>query len=400
MACDARVRSRGDILPPTASGATTFPRFVRNAAGAYLWDVDGNRYVDYQLGYGPIVLGHADPRVTAAVAAELGNGHCIAPLWSTRQVELNELLVDVIPGAELSYLLKTGSDATSAAVRLARIHTGRAKVVRWGYNGWHDWAAGIPAGIPEATRADTLHFDYADLDSLTAVFERYPEQVACVVTMPFGDDVAPPDRLASIRRIAHSHGALFVLDEMRSGFRMGLGGVQEHLGVVADLSTFSKAMANGHPISAVVGRADVMDGLARTRISSTFYADPAAMAAALTTISVLRDTNALEHLWAVGSALQNGLADLVVRAGVPAEVVGYPPIPFLRFTHSDPAVRQRAAEVFVAEAAQRGVLLHPDHQWFVSAAHTMDDIAFTLDACEHALAAARTTDPRRRSRAG
>jgi glutamate-1-semialdehyde 2,1-aminomutase len=387
LSSDARVRSRGDILPATASGKGTYPRFFHRASGAHIWDVDGNRYVDYQLGYGPVVLGHADPRVTAAVVAELANGNCIAPLWSTRQVELNELLTDVIPGAELAYLLKTGSDATSAAVRLARIYTGRDKVIRWGYNGWHDWASGNPAGIPEATRANTLVFDYFELDSLVEAFKLNPDQVACVLMMPFGDDVAPAGHLEAIRQIAHSHGALFVLDEMRSGFRLSLGGAQEHLGVQADVSTFSKAMANGHPISAVVGRADVLDRLASTRISSTFFADPAAMVAALTTISILRDTDAIDHLWKIGSALQEGLRNLVAHYDLPAEVVGYPPIPFLRFTHVELTAREHAARAFVAETTRRGLLLHPEHQWFVSAAHTMEDIEFTLDACNQAFAA-------------
>lgn len=385
--CDARAKSRGDILPVGADGETTYPRYFKRASGAYLWDIDGTRYVDYQLGYGPVVLGHADPRVTAAVAAELANGNCIAPLWSTRQVELAELLRSVLPGADSVYLMKTGSDATSAAVRLCRIYTGRSKVIRWGYNGWHDWACALPAGIPAATREDTILFDYWDLDSLRDAFARYPGEVACVLMMPFGDEIVPPAHLADVRRIAHDHGALFVLDEMRSGFRMALGGAQQYLNVRADVSTFSKAMANGHPISAVVGRSDILDGFSETRISSTFYADPAAMAAALQTISILRDTDALDHLWKIGAALQDGLSRLVAAHGVAADVIGYPPMPFLRFAHADPSVRDMAKMSFVSAAARHGVLLHPDHQWFVSAAHTMEDVEFTLDACDRAFAA-------------
>lgn len=294
---DARAATRGDVVGPCASGVTRYPRYFSRAAGSYLWDLEGRRYVDFTLGYGPVVLGHADERVTEAVLAELSNGNCIAPLWSRRQSELTDLLVSVVPGAEMAYLLKTGSDATSTAVRLSRIVTGREKVLRWGYNGWHDWAAGIPAGIPEATRADTLLFDYSDLRTLREAFARHPGQVACVLMMPFGDETAPEGHLQKIRDIAHEHGALFVLDEMRSGFRLDLSGAQGLLGVQADVSTFSKAMANGHPISAVVGRADVLSALARTRISSTFYADPAPMAAALATIRILRDTDALERIW-------------------------------------------------------------------------------------------------------
>lgn len=333
------------------------------------------------------MLGHANARVTAAVSAELANGNCIAPLWSPRQVELNELLTQIIPGGELAYLLKTGSDACSAAVRLCRIFTGRQKVIRWGYNGWHDWASGIPNGIPDGTLANTLGFDYWNLDTLKEALDHNQGQVACVLMMPFGDEVAPEGHLDAIQRIAHEHGALFVLDEMRSGFRLSLGGAQHYLGVQADVSTFSKAMANGHPISAIVGRADILDCLSLTRISSTFYADPAAMAAALTTIAILRDTDAIEHLWVVGKALQDGLRQLVREHDLQAEVVGYPPIPFLRFTDASASAADHTANAFVAETTRRGVLLHPSHQWFVSAAHTMSDIEFTLAACDLAFAA-------------
>ncbi|KPI02999.1 Glutamate-1-semialdehyde 2,1-aminomutase [Actinobacteria bacterium OK074] len=375
------------MVGPCASGQTRYPRYFSRAAGPYLWDLEGQRYVDFNLGYGPVVLGHADERVTGAVLAELRNGNCIAPLWSRRQSELTDLLVSVVPGAEMAYLLKTGSDATSTAVRLSRIFTGREKVIRWGYNGWHDWAAGSPAGIPEATRADTLLFDYTDLNTLRDAFARHPGQVACVLMMPFGDETAPEGHLRKIRDIAHEHGALFVLDEMRSGFRLDLSGAQGLLGVQADVSTFSKAMANGHPISAVVGRADVLSALARTRISSTFYADPAPMAAALATIRILRDTDALERIWTAGSAFQDGLSALVERHQVEARVVGYPPMPFLQFTHPDPVVREQVSTAFAAGAAQHGVLLHPGHQWFLSAAHTREDIEFALHACAQALAA-------------
>jgi glutamate-1-semialdehyde aminotransferase len=387
LAADARAVTRGDIIPNDPLGEARYPRYLSRAQGAYVWDVDGNRYIDYLLGYGPVVLGHADPRVTAAATAELAQGNCIAPLWSPRQVELTELLNSIIPGAELALLLKTGSDATSAAVRLARIFTGRSKVVRWGYNGWHDWAAEKPAGIPPAIRADTMTFDL-DPASLRAALERHPADVACVLTMPFEYEAIPPTLLPELRAVAHEYGALFVLDEMRSGFRMGLGGAQEYLSVQADLATFSKAIANGYALSAVTGPAEILSGLSETKVSSTFFANPVDMVAATTTISILRDTDAIDRLWANGRALQDGLRELVAEYGAPAEVVGYPPIPFLRFTLADPAELADVKLRFFAETTKRGVLFHPDHQWFVSAAHSAADIEETLEACRYAFEAA------------
>lgn len=382
---DARVSTRADILKETGTDTTVYPRFAARMKGAYLWDADGNRYTDYMLGYGPVILGHADDRINGAVIDEMSRGNCMAPLWSTRQVELNELLCEIVPGAEQSYLMKTGSDSTTAAVRLARIYTGRSRVIRWGYNGWHDWAAGNPAGIPAESFALTSLFDYQDPDSLRQVFAAHPNEVACVLTMPFCEETTTAAHLSELKEITHEHGAVFILDEMRSGFRMAVGGAQEYFGVAADLATFSKAMANGYTISAVCGRREIMNCFARTRISSTFYAGSADMAAAMATIDVLRHTNALEHIWRLGEMLQQGLRRIVADYDIAAKVTGYPPMPFLRFNDRDTQRQNRVRNSFYVSAVANGVLLHPEHQWFVSAAHTDEDIQETLDACRAAI---------------
>lgn len=377
---DARAMTRPDILAPDASGHTAYPRYVERASGPYVWDVDGHRYIDFLLGYGPVVLGHADERVTHAVVSELTRAVCVAPLWSRRQVELTELLTAVIPGAERALLLKTGSDATSAAVRLARIYTGRDLVTRWGYNGWHDWSVEQAAGVPRAVRSATLHFDYHDLDGLSRLFDRHPDSIACVLMVPYGDGTAPAGHLRAIRDLCHRNGALFVLDEMRSGFRLALGGAQAALGVTADLATFSKAMANGYPISAVTGGAAIMSELSKTKISSTFFANPAEMVAALRTIEILRDTPALDHIAAMGTLLQQGLRDVFVTAGVPASVVGYPSMPFVEFAFDDDTDTEIYTNALFRATTENGILLHPSHQWFVSAAHTPSDIEFAVNA--------------------
>lgn len=382
---DARAASRGDVLPPDSAGRARYPRYVDRCSGAHVWDVDGNRYIDYLLGYGPVILGHAHPDVNSAAMAELERGHCFAPLWSPRQVELAEVLCGVIPGAEAVLLLKTGSDATTAAVRLARIFTGRERVLRWGYNGWHDWSVHQAPGVPPMSRAE--EFDLDDLDDLDRRMTK-SDPIACVVTMPFEYEQSRPGHLEQVRTIVHSHGALLVLDEMRSGFRLSLGGAQDYLGVRADLTTFSKAMANGYAISAVTGSAEIMAGLASTKISSTFFANPADMAAALTTIHILAETDALDRIWTFGASLIAGLREIVAEAGIPAEVVGYPPMPFLRFTHADADDSDLARLTFFSETTKRGVLLHPDHQWFVSAAHSVADLDKTLSACRRGMLAA------------
>ena len=381
---DARVMSRADVVPPSSEGSTTYPRFVRRASGAHVWDVDGRRYVDFLLGYGPVVLGHADDRVNDAVMYELRQGNCFAPLWSPRQVELTELLTSVIPGAESALLLKTGSDATSAAVRLARIHTGRTKVARWGYNGWHDWSVEQDAGVPASVRSETLLFDYGDLEGLEQLFEQHPREIACVLMMPFENHLAPAGHLDAIRSLCHRHGALFVLDEMRSGFRMAVGGAQSALDVRADLVTLSKAMANGYAVSAVTGPRSVMEGLALTKISSTFFANPADMAAAICTIGILRETDALSRVWYVGRLLQEGLEEVFAALDIDAAIVGYPPMPFVEFNFDDSATRKVFVREFFRATTEEGLLLHPNHQWFVSASHTEADVTHALEACSRA----------------
>jgi glutamate-1-semialdehyde 2,1-aminomutase len=369
----------------TIEGA--YPTIGARAQGAFVWDADGRRYIDLHLGYGPVILGHADPTVTEAVHAEIRSGLALS-LPSTTQVVLAELICSVVPYAERVLLLKTGSDATSAAVRLARAFTGRDKVVRWGYNGWHDWCCPRRAGIPESVDAETLGFTYNDAASLERTLAAHRGQVACVILMPYELDPPMDGFLNKVAELAHAHGALFILDEVRSGFRLARGGAQEYFGVRADLATFSKAIANGYPLSAVTGRADVLVHIRETHISSTFFADPISMAAAVATIGRLTPER-IAHIWDVGSALQDGLARLGERHGVPIRVRGLPPTPFVTFAHENVGLRERQKQAFFATLAIGGVLAYPSHHWFVCAAMTQAEVDATLQACDAALQAAR-----------
>lgn len=263
--------------------------------------------------------------------------------------------MDVIPCAERVHLCKTGSDATAAAVRLARIHTGRDKIVRWGYNGWHDWCSSKTAGIPEG-----------------------------------------------VKNLTHKYGALFILDEMRTGFRMSLGGAQEYYGVTPDLATFSKGMANGYAVSALVGRADVMDSLKESRFSSTFFTNTSEMAAAIKTIECIREKNVVPYIWKLGGKLMDGLREIIKVTGVEAEMIGVDIMPYIIFNYDsakwisptgfsgapvfEPGGKvEKAWRTFYAEAAQGGALLHPNHHWYVGMSHTEQDIDETLNVCETAL---------------
>ena len=376
---DATLAYSGYVLPRDRLVDGEYPVFAERASGAYVWDVDGNRYLDFILAYGTIILGHADRTVSDAVTQEIRDGFAIT-LRKRVQVELAELLTSVIPGAERVFLLKSGSDATSAAVRLSRAHTGRERVVRWGYNGWHDWCATRPGGVPAQARQAVSTFTYNDLASLEAEFEAHPGEIACLLMMPFEVEPPAPGFLQAAAALARRHGALFVLDEMRSGFRMGVGGAQEKYGVTADLITFSKAMANGYPISALVGSERVMRTVGEVHISSTFHVNGAEMAAAVATITQLRDTPVLKHVEALGEQFQRGLRAQADASPLSVQVVGVPQMPFLRFTHTDEVERLRAQDAFYTETIRRGVLLHPNHHWYICGAMTEQDIATALAA--------------------
>jgi glutamate-1-semialdehyde aminotransferase len=389
---DATLAYEGYVLPRDRVVEGEYPIFAERGEGAYVWDVDGNRYVDFILAYGTIVLGHAHPRVSAAVIDEIESGFALS-LRKPVQVQLAELLTQVIPGAERVLLLKTGSDATSAAVRISRAYTGRERVVRWGYSGWHDWASLRPAGVPRHVRDQVHTFEYNDLDSVRAVFDAHGDEIACCVMMPF--ELERPDAgfLEGVAEVARAHGALLVFDEMRSGFRVALGGAQELLGVQADLATFSKAMANGYPIAAVTGREEVMRMVGDVHIGSTFYVNAAEMAAARATIEELRRHPVLERIAALGGRFLDGLDELIARHGAQARTMGVESMPFLRFTHADERDRAAAQTAFFTETVRRGILLHPNHHWYVSGAMTEDDVDAALAACDAGFAAARDRVP-------
>jgi len=384
---DASLLARPGVLRMgPADDGDQVPVFAERAQGPYVWDVDGNRYVDFVLAFGAIVLGHADPVVTAAVGRELALG--VSPsLHRPVQVELAELLVSVIPGAEMALLLKTGSDATAAAVRLARAYTGRPHVLRWGYNGWQEWCAPRAAGLSPGVQDHGEPIDYNDLPALERALSRRGGEVACIIMMPLEVELPQPGYLAAARALAHHHGALFVFDEVRSGFRLALGGAQEHFGVRADLVALSKAMANGHPISAVVGRRDVLAAARLVSLSSLFFRSGDGIAAALATIRTIRDGNVIPVLWERGRQLMDGLRQAAARQGVPAEMVGLPPMPFQAFRYPSSRQREAAQRAFYAKAWARGALFHPTHHWFTCAAMSRDDVALAIDAAEAGYAA-------------
>ena len=372
---------------PTSFAGNATPLYLERGSGSHVFDVDGNEYIDYMLGLGPVTLGYDNQRVIAAAEERLQNGPTLS-LPHPVEVELSERLVDIIPAAEMVRFGKNGSDVTSAAVRLARAYTGREKVAFSGYHGWQDWyvaATTRDRGVPDCVKELSIKFPFDDLDALQTVFEEHGDEVAAVLMEPMGTDLPDPDYLAAARDIVHENGALLVFDEMITGFRVALGGAQEHFDVVPDLACFGKGMANGFPLSALVGRADVMELLADIFFSFTFGGETMSLAASLETIEVLEDEDGIGHMWSLGQTLEAGVNDLVAEHGLVDRVScsGLPPWTGIDFEAESDEEQLAMKSLFQQEVAERGILFNGNQ--FLCLAHSPADIDATLRAYDEAL---------------
>lgn len=366
-----------------------YPIFLSHGKGSHVWDVDGNEFIDWICSYGPLVLGHNNENVDNAVIENIKNGFCFTffhPIYNT----LIKKLLEIMPWADMAKVLTTGSDATAAAIRIARVCTEKDKVIRWGYHGWHDWSYGgagtdrTPYGVPKSAAADILTFNYNDLNSLEEVFKQNRGKVACVIMQPFESSKELPKEgfLEGVKKITHENDAVLIFDEIRTGFRVALGGALEYFNVTPDMACFSKAMANGYPISVVVGKKDIMLPSQKTRISGTFFPNTFPMVAALATIKEIQDRNGIEYMWKRGTKLVNGFKSLINDFNIEAEMIGLPVMPMLKFTYNDQELNTKYKNIFFAELVEKGILLHPNHHWFLSLAHTDKDVDDTLNASE------------------
>lgn len=283
------------------------PVFIERGEGGFVYDVDGNRFIDYPLGLGAVVIGHCNPEVDEAVIEQVRKGASHS-LPHRIEVEFAEKLCEVIPCAEMVRFGKNGSDVTAGAVRVARAITGRDKVLCCGYHGWQDWYIGTTLrnkGIPSAVRELTLPFPYNDMESLERLFDEHDNQIAAIVMEPVGT-VAPDDGyLSQVQELAHRHGALLIFDEIVTGFRFALGGAQQYFGIMPDLACIGKGMGNGYPISAVVGRKDIMEEFDNSFFSFTFGGEAVSIVAAMTTLAIVERDNVISHMWILGRKLKD-----------------------------------------------------------------------------------------------
>lgn len=397
IAASLRLKEEAEQLIPSCSqtfskGPTQFvqgvsPVFLKRARGSHVWDVDDNEYIDYTMALGPVILGHADPEVNRAIAQQMEEGYAFS-LPHPLEVELAKVLVELIPCAEMVRYAKNGSDVTSGAVRAARAFTGHDVIAFCGYHGWQDWYIGATTrnkGVPTAVRQLTVGFEYNNLGSLERAFAEHKNQVAAVIMEPVGV-VAPQEGfLEAVKELAHREGALLIFDEVVTGFRMALGGAQEYFKVTPDLGCFGKAMGNGYPVAAVVGRRDVMEIFDEIFFSFTFGGDALGLAASLATIAAIRKRDALSTIWTQGERLRDGYNTLARELGLERHTscIGYAPRTVITFKDDTGAEWLALKSLFQQEVIKRGVLCAGYH--VLSASHSAQDIDHTLRAYRAAL---------------
>jgi len=388
--CQTQTLAKG----PTQWVQGVAPNYLHRGKGAYVWDVDENRYIDYAMALGPMVLGYCNPVVNRAVKEQLDRGSTFT-LMHPLEVEVAEMLTRILPWADMVRYGKNGSDATSVALRLARAYTGRDKIACCGYHGFQDWYIGTTErnrGIPQATSSLSLKFEYNDLDSLTDLFTSNREEIAAVIMEVVAMTPPEPGFLEAVRSLTHKHGAVLIFDELFTGFRFALGGAAEYFGVEPDLACYGKAICNGFPLSVLAGRGEIMrefedrgDKLG-VFFSFTFGGEALSLAAAKATLSEMEDKQVIDFIWEQGRKLMNSIDDLAKKNGITEFIStrGYPPKNFLLAT--DPEQRfspLQLKSLFQQECIKRGVLFIGYHA--MSYSHNDKIIAETLRAYDGAM---------------
>jgi len=429
---EARLLEAGRRLLPagvrTTSRSSAQAMVIREARGSHITDVSGNRYIDYMLGSGPMILGHAHPAVAAAVREQLERGTSYL-MVSEPAVRLAEAVVAAVPCAEKACFHGSGSESTFFALRMARAFTGRDKILKFegAFHGMSDYAAmsnqwtrtpaswptavANSAGIPSAVADTVLVAPFNDIETTTAIVDAHAGEIAAVIVEPMQRTIVPaPGFLADLRALTERHGIVLVFDEVVTGFRLAYGGAQEYYGVVPDLAAVGKTVSGGLPISLVCGRADILDLTDPARAASgphvmqtgTFSGNPLSCAAGLAALGELGRGGVYEGLFAKGRRLMDALQRLLDDAGIPAQVLGEPPAfevwfaaePIRDFRSSlraDTDLHGRFTELLV----ERGIV-KAHEKFFVSTAHDEQDIETTVAAFESAIVVLADERPARR----
>jgi glutamate-1-semialdehyde 2,1-aminomutase len=355
-----------------------------------VWDVDGHEYVDLMCSYGPVVLGHRHPVVDAAARAQAELADCQngpGPVM----VELAELLVATVRHADWAIFAKNGTDATTTCATIARAATERKRmlVAHGAYHGAAPWCTPRPAGTTKEDRANLGYYTFNDLASAESAAAEAGDDLAAIMVSPFKHDagfdqeLVDPGFARGLRALCDATGAALILDDVRCGFRLHLGSSWEPIGVDPDLSAWSKAIANGYPLAAVLGNDRFRASASDVFVTGSFWFSAVAMAAGIATVGALAEEGAIEAMERAGSLLRDGIRAQASSHGLEVNYTGPVQMPYLTFAGDE---QHALGKRFAAEAIRRGAYIHPRHNWFVSAAMTDDDIAHVLAATDEAFA--------------
>ena len=359
------------------------PLYIRSAKGCRVRDVDGNEFIDYSMALSVLILGYANPEVNAAAVSAIDEG-LIYTLSCPEESQLAGRIVELVPGAEMVRFVKNGSDACEGAVRLARNYTGKLKVMTvGGYHGFHDWfTASTPRnrGIPGAMVDWILPHDYNDIAALEKTISIHAGEIAALIMEPIINYEPEEGFLRRIRTLTEENGIVLIFDEMKTGFRLALGGGQEYFQVTPDLAVFGKGLANGFPLSALAGRRHLMQQFEDENcfLSASYATEKASLRSALKTLEILQRERVLEHVWDTGSVLKRGIRELLAKHSLTdtITIVGLAPMTHFMVSDCAGATANEIKSYLQQEAVQRGVLFVGYNH--TSLAHTEEDIQFTL----------------------
>ena len=401
-AIDQQLRRRAEKVIPggmyghmsTVLLPENYPQFFSGSKGAYVWDADGNRYLDLMCAFGPNLLGYGHETVDRAFTEQLVRGE-LAPGPNPLMVDLAEQFVAMVPHANWAMFCKNGSDSTTIALMTARAHTGRRGVIRCAgsYHGSAPWCTPNLRGTLAEDRAHQYSCTYNDVASLDAALQSAGDDLAAIIVAPFRHDVfrdqAPIEQefAQRVRAACDQRGAVLILDDVRAGLRLARGSSWMPLGVQPDLSCWGKSIANGHPISAVLGSEKFREAASSIYVTGSFWYAAAPMAAALETLRVVRESDYLEHTQGIGERLRSGLAAVADRHGFGFRQTGPVQMPIFLFDE-DPDLRRSMC--WAGEMLERGVYVHPWHNMFLCAAMNETDIDFVVQAAEGAFATVRS----------
>lgn len=405
MTMNKLIKKRHDLIP---GGAHTYskgddqfpanaPKVILRGEGAYVWGDDDKKYLDWCMGLRSVILGHCSPRVNQAVMKQMKEGTNFGRPHIS-EYQLADLLIKTLPSTQMVKFAKNGSTVTTAAVKLARAYTGRKYVAFckdhpfFSYDDWFIGTTVCDSGIPEEIKKLSLSFYYNDIESLKTLFRKYPKQIACVI-MEVVTTVEPKDNfLKKVQALCRKNGAVFILDEMITGFRWGIKGAQVHYGLKPDLTTYGKGIANGYSVAVLVGRQDIMGlgGLYHKKprvflISTTHGAETIGLAAAMAAIEEMKKKRVSEHFWKMGGVLKNGLEKLIKKHDLQEyiEVLGFAPNLSMNFKESSGNSSPVLKTIFLQELIKRGILFQG--YFAISYSHKDREINKTLGVFDDAM---------------